>query len=248
MFRRAILENADIAPGSPLKDLLLHDFWGTPLNASGSHGSYRPLITLSFRWTAQLVGLDRAYWFHWINVLLHCIVTAVVTLMAGRISALLFHRRDHVASTFYYGSYVSGLLFAVHPIHCEAVAGLVGRADIVCTLFFLAGLLTYTKRKSNLTATLILTCAAFFSKEYGIMLTPVCLLYDLVASRSMKMNRMLFNWSVLISWSLVLVLFRFWLSDFQTPQFARADNPTAASPSWTTRSLTFLYLPVIYLN
>jgi hypothetical protein len=99
-----------------------------------------------------------------------------------------------------------------------------------------------------LTATLILTCAAFFSKEYGIMLTPVCLLYDLVASRSMKMNRMLFNWSVLISWSLVLVLFRFWLSDFQTPQFARADNPTAASPSWTTRSLTFLYLPVIYLN
>ena len=222
-----------------------HDFWGTPLNASGSHGSYRPLITLSFRWTAQLAGLDRAYWYHWINVLLHCAVTAAVTFIAGRMSLSLF-RRDDVVPQFY-GHYVSGLLFAAHPIHCEAVAGLVGRADLVCTIFFLAGLFTYTRR--NVTTTLVLICAAFFSKEYGIMLAPVCLLSDLVVFRRCQMNRMMFYWMVLIVWSIALVLFRFWMAGFQTPQFARADNPTAASPSWITRSLTFLYLPVfLFLN
>jgi len=30
-----------------------------------------------------------------------------------------------------------GLLFAVHPIHAEAVAGVVGRADILATIFCL---------------------------------------------------------------------------------------------------------------
>lgn len=238
--RRAILDNADVATESPLADLMSHDFWGTRLNASGSHGSYRPLITLSFRWTAQLVGLDRAYWHHWINVMLHCAVTSSVTLIAGRVSVFLF-RRDYS-----YGSYVSGLLFAAHPVHCEAVAGLVGRADMVCTLFFLAGLFTYTKR--NLTGTLILTLAAFLSKEYGIMLTPVCVLYDLIVFSRSRIKRTIFNWAVLTAWSIALVTFRFWLSGFHTPLFARADNPTAASPSWTTRSLTFLYLPVIIEN
>lgn len=169
--------------------------------------------------------------------MLHCAVTSAVTLIAGRVSVFLFRRNGS------YGSYVSGLLFAAHPIHCEAVAGLVGRADLVCTLFFLAGLFTYSRR--NLTGTLVLICAAFLSKEYGIMLTPVCLLYDLVVLNRFRINRTIFNWVVLIAWSIALVMFRFWLSGFQTPQFARADNPTAASPSWITRSLTFLYLPVI---
>jgi hypothetical protein len=117
---------------------------------------------------------------------------------------------------------------------------------MVCTLFFLAGLFTYTKR--NLTGTLILTLAAFLSKEYGIMLTPVCLLYDLIVFSRSRIKRTIFNWAVLTAWSIVLVTFRLWLSGFHTPQFARADNPTAASPSWTTRSLTFLYLPVIIEN
>ena len=36
-----------------------------------------------------------------------------------------------------------GLLFAAHPIHCEAVTGLVGRADVLATLFVLAALAAY---------------------------------------------------------------------------------------------------------
>ena len=177
------MSNVDVAnsQSSSLKEVFLHDFWGTPLNASGSHGSYRPIVTLSFRWTAQLVGLNQAYWYHFANVLLHCLNTATVTLIAGRLTG----RNDGIAR------YTSGLLFASHPIHCEAVTGIVGRADLICSFFFLAGLFIYADYISNgrrssgsLAATLLFVLGAFLAKEYGIMLPIACLLYDLAINGS----------------------------------------------------------------
>lgn len=177
--RRAILANPDVlaAGSTSMVGLWLDDFWGTRLNSSDSHGSYRPLVTLSFRWTAKLAGLDQAYWYHLTNVLLHSLVTAQVTFLAGRVAL----RQDMVLIN----RYVTGLLFAVHPIHCEAVAGLVGRADLACTFFFLAGLFIYAKFQLII-PTILLILAAFLTKEYGIMLAPVCVLYDLVVRRHIK--------------------------------------------------------------
>ena len=40
---------------------------------------------------------------------------------------------------------VAGLLFASHPIHTEAVAGVVGRADILACMFFLLAFLCYMR-------------------------------------------------------------------------------------------------------
>jgi hypothetical protein len=37
--------------------------------------------------------------------------------------------------------WISGLLFALHPVHVEAVAGIVGRADILAGIFFLLALI-----------------------------------------------------------------------------------------------------------
>lgn len=45
----AITRNPDVRPESPLKNLLSHDFWGTPLISNNSHKSYRPVTTLTFR-------------------------------------------------------------------------------------------------------------------------------------------------------------------------------------------------------
>ena len=149
------MTNSDVRGNRPIRDAFWHDFWGTALNHSGSHGSYRPFIVLSFRLTG---GHRDPFWQHLVNVLLHCLVTSLVAGM----------------------SLEAGLLFAVHPVHCEAVAGLVGRADVACTLFFLLGLAAYNShirfRESSpsrswamLMVTILFTAAAFFSKEYGIM-------------------------------------------------------------------------------
>ena len=115
--------------------MLFHDFWGTPLTHSGSHKSYRPLCVLSFRFNYWLHEL-RPFGYHLINVLLHCCCTALLTHTAG---ALVPPRRAALPQA------VAGLLFAAHPVHTEAVAGIVGRADVGAAIFFLLAFLSYRR-------------------------------------------------------------------------------------------------------
>lgn len=106
-----------------------NDFWGTPLNSSGSHGSYRPLCVLTFRLNHWACGLRPAA-FHLVNVLLHALNTGL-TLRVGRL--LLPAPAASLAA----------LLFAAHPVHTEAVSGIVGRADLLACLFYLLSFLFY---------------------------------------------------------------------------------------------------------
>ncbi|XP_060851447.1 protein O-mannosyl-transferase TMTC2-like [Rhopalosiphum padi] len=127
---RAIVNNPDVTRAAPLTDIWTNDFWGTPIGSSSSHGSYRPLCVASFRLNHWTGGLDPKG-YHVSNVLLHCAVTYLVyavyrTLMPGRRPA------------------AAAAVFAVHPVHAEAVAGVVGRADLLACLFYLAAFLCYT--------------------------------------------------------------------------------------------------------
>ena len=90
-----------------------------------------------------------------------------------------------------------GLFFAIHPIHTEAVANVVGRADILCGLFYLLSLLSYlncfpegtakdsSKRPSKysklwLVSSVFWCVLSLFSKENGITVLGVCVVYDFV--------------------------------------------------------------------
>ena len=177
--RRAILQNDDILSSSPISNLFINDFWGTPLSHSGSHKSYRPLCSLTFRLNALISGLN-PYSFHLVNVSLHAISTYLVAAFAKTV----FSRKSTV--------FLAPLIFALHPIHTgttwdsfavlpaykcfqswlhwqfslhkinievfsltrilmpyfnfsEAVAGVVGRADILAAVFFLLALLAFSK-------------------------------------------------------------------------------------------------------
>ncbi|XP_076445785.1 protein O-mannosyl-transferase TMTC2-like [Babylonia areolata] len=132
---RAIVKNPDLLPETPLSNLLYDDFWGTPLTHSGSHKSYRPLCVLSFRLNYRLGGLD-PWGYHLANVLLHAATAALFTALARRL----------LVGTF--PTLLAGALFAAHPIHTEAVAGLVGRADVMACLFYLLALLCYMRYAS----------------------------------------------------------------------------------------------------
>nr|CAD7399467.1 unnamed protein product [Timema cristinae] len=132
---RAILTNQDVIPTTPLSNLLRNDFWGTPMNHGGSHGSYRPLCVLSFRLN-YLLGGFRPWGYHLVNLLLHCLATSLVVRLASTLLPLESAApRISVAAT--------GLLFASHPIHVEAVAGVVGRADLAACVFYLSSFLCY---------------------------------------------------------------------------------------------------------
>ncbi len=79
---------------------------------------YRPLTTLSFglEWTA---GHGAPLLFHAINIAWHAGISALVARLALRwwpAPAAL----------------TAGLWFAIHPVHAEAVANIVGRSELVC--------------------------------------------------------------------------------------------------------------------
>lgn len=133
-FRRAILSNPDILPKTPWSRLLRNDFWGTPLNDSGSHGSYRPLCVFTFRLNYFFGGFQ-PWGYHLVNVLLHCMATVLLI----RIARLILPKTKSNI-----GEAVSGLLFAAHPIHTEAVAGIVGRADLAACNFYFLSFLAYS--------------------------------------------------------------------------------------------------------
>ncbi|XP_061729922.1 protein O-mannosyl-transferase TMTC2 [Cydia pomonella] len=133
--RRAILSNPDVIGHTPLKALFENDFWGTPLTDPGSHGSYRPLCVATYRLNYAFSGF-KPWSFHFLNVVFHCIATALVVLLARRLMP---------SSCIRVGAAVAGLTFAAHPIHTEAVAGVVGRADLAACNLFLISFLLYSE-------------------------------------------------------------------------------------------------------
>lgn len=69
------------------------------------------------------------------NVLLHCLATTLIVKVARHV---LPKNKAPVGPT------VTGLLFATHPLHTEAVAGVVGRADLAACILYLLSFLAYT--------------------------------------------------------------------------------------------------------
>lgn len=170
--------NFDVSSPNSWMQMFQHDYWGTPLADSGSHGSYRPLSVLSFKMN-YLVGGYNPWGYHLINNLMHCLATGLVVKLAR-----------HFFSSVW-GIVATGALFAAHPIHTEAVAGIVGRADLAACIFYLLTYLTFIKhilwREKNdkkqwlaLSLTIILSVLALLFKETAITALIVCALFDIV--------------------------------------------------------------------
>ncbi|XP_054575159.1 protein O-mannosyl-transferase TMTC1 isoform X2 [Eptesicus fuscus] len=179
----AIVNNPDLRPGTPLRwGIFTNDFWGKGMAENTSHKSYRPLCVLTFKLNIFLTGMNPFY-FHAVNVILHFLVTLVLMYTCDK---TVFKNRGL--------AFVTALLFAVHPIHTEAVAGIVGRADVLACLLFLLAFLSYNRSVDQccvgecfpstaspffLLLGLFLGTCAMLVKETGITVFGVCLVYDL---------------------------------------------------------------------
>ena len=107
---KAIRENPDLRPNASWGNLLKDDFWGFPINSTYSHKSYRPLTVVTFRLNYLLHELQ-PMGYHLVNVLLHGAVCYLYVQLCG------------VVFSAVWPALIAGLLFAVHPIHTEAVSG-----------------------------------------------------------------------------------------------------------------------------
>lgn len=102
--------------------VLEEPYW--PVGFGGS--LWRPVVLASYALDYRLGG--GPHWFHAVNVLWAAVATALLTLLACRLS-------DPVTGL------VTGLLFAVHPVHVEAVANVVGRAELMTAAAYAGALL-----------------------------------------------------------------------------------------------------------
>src|SRR5213596_3539932 len=84
----------------------------------GGH-MYRPLVIAGFALDALA---DGTVWFHAVNLLWNAGAAVAVAALARRWMDTP-------------GGLVAGLLFAVHPVHVEAVANVVGRAELMAAVF-----------------------------------------------------------------------------------------------------------------
>ena len=129
---------------------------------------YRPLATFTFAINYALHG-NSTLGYHALNVLLHALVCFLVWHLIWRLFA------DATVAS------LTAILFAVHPVHCEAVVYIVGRAEVLVALFILLGLLVLLPRqgvagfgRAALAAPLFFL--AMLAKESGFCYVPVALI------------------------------------------------------------------------
>lgn len=131
---------------------------------------YRPVSSVTTIIDFQLWGAWPAG-HHLTNVLLHMAACILVYLTILR---LLSDDRAALAAS---------LLFAVHPVHCEAVTWVSARTDITPTIFILAAFLSHLRaaEKSplrNISAGIFFTFCALLSKETGVLVPVLILVYE----------------------------------------------------------------------
>lgn len=252
----AIVENKDLRPNTPFFDLFLNDFWGTPMHKEKSHKSYRPLCVATFRLNYLLGELDPVG-YHLLNVVLH----AAVCVLFMRVCMMFMNELT---------SFLAALLFAVHPVHTEAVTGVVGRAEALSSIFFLSAFISYAKstgyRKKTkwnpLFVTVALVTIAMLCKEQGITVIGVCCVYEIfIVQRSTVqelwaifrgllsaksglpdwLKTSLIRGGFLVFSTTFLLFARIKVMGAQLPVFTNFDNPASTSPT-PARQLTFNYL------
>ncbi len=123
-----IVLNPLVADPSGMWRAFAAPYWSADL---GGH-MYRPLVIASF---ALDHLIDGTAWFHAVNLLWHAGVAVAVAALARRWT-------DDA------GALVAGLLFAVHPLHVEAVANVVGRAELMAALFAVLAVYAAVVRES----------------------------------------------------------------------------------------------------
>ncbi|KAG8513959.1 Protein O-mannosyl-transferase TMTC3, partial [Galemys pyrenaicus] len=158
----------------------------------------------------------------------------------------------------------------LNTIFHAVVTGVVGRAELLSSIFFLAAFLSYTKSKgpnnsivwTPIALTVFLVAVATLCKEQGITVVGICCVYEVFIAQGytlpllcttagqflrgkgsipLSMLQTLIKLIVLMFSTLLLVVIRVQVIQSQLPVFTRFDNPAAVSPT-PTRQLTFNYL------
>ncbi|MBX7218314.1 MAG: tetratricopeptide repeat protein [Blastocatellia bacterium] len=158
-----ILQDLSLRSLSQAYKIFSLPYWGNAEN-----GAYRPLTSLSFALNYAIGGLN-PFGYHLGNLLLHALNCCLIGLIVWK------YRPKWMTAL------VTMLLFAIHPIHTEAVSQLVGRTELLSTFLMLVAWLAWLSAQRHRSAYILsLGCSlsALFVKESAIVFIGVLVLSE----------------------------------------------------------------------
>lgn len=248
-----IQENVAIRRLSNLRAIFGAGYWPGP-DMEEPH--YRPLVIFSYAFNYAVAGL-RPFTYHLVNVLLHAGNSALVYCLF----VALFKARGVALG--------AAAAFALHPIHTEAVANVVGRAELLANAFVLLSWWWYLKwddapapaKARWLVASLAVFTLALFTKEHAVVLPGLLVLTGLfrASERGLPLARTIreqcraaYAWYLPPLAGYLLVRFLV-LGEVLSSRISWLANPVAHTDLWTRvltsikvlgHSLWLLFVPL----
>ena len=131
------VRNPYLNQDEPVTRILTTDVWGyTKPGQKGISNYYRPLQMLSYRWINSIFGLDPFY-FHLANICFHSLVVILCY------AIFWYLTKNFLLAT------IGACLFALHPIHTEAVAWIAALPELGCALLMFFSFLFFLMTKSD---------------------------------------------------------------------------------------------------
>ena len=189
-------------------------------------GIYRPLSIFSF-------SIDYAAWHRWApgyrltNLLLHILNGCLVFLLAFPL----------IGS----GAWAATAVYLIHPVHTEAVVGIVGRSELLAAAFFFTAWLMFRRGRVALAAALFFL--SLLSKENAIVFPAVMVLdFCLLSGGPKKLLKAWPRFAILGTVALAYLVLRFFvLGSIGIPAaFQYMHGGLTLRQRWMTSGRSFL--------
>jgi protein O-mannosyl-transferase len=173
--------------------------WDLFFSQYGSSPIYRPVAMLTYAANLATTG-DAPLGFHLVNLILHALVAVLLyILLRELLSAVAMPAGDPAARAAGHArvararppasfevAFAAALLFAVHPIHSEAVAAVVGRSELLAAGFVFAAWLAHLRGRTLAASACFLL--ALLSKESAIVFPALVALGDVALRRKLRLS------------------------------------------------------------
>jgi hypothetical protein len=182
-------------------DLIWRNFHSAWLDISTAR-FYRPLISL-FMLSDYVLWKGNGIGFHLTNLFCHLLNTILLWLIIiglPRPASNSHPDSQHEGSSSTGSTKVdlwglsSAALFALYPLHPEAVSWITGRVDTIVTMFCLSSLWCFMRwRRSPAVLWLLASCSslilALLSKEMAVIMPPLFVVYGLIFNANVRSLR-----------------------------------------------------------
>lgn len=164
--QHAVLESVCVTGSFHLDLIFGRNYWCEPA-ALQTADAWRPWVVMVW-WPLWHIGGGAPLPFHLLGLVLHAACTLQVVALGRQLGL------DRSAAL------VGAAAFAVAPIHVDAVASVVGGADVWCTLWTLLALQAHLRGQLRAVPYGVL---AVLSKETGVVVVPLLVLLELLGPR-----------------------------------------------------------------